>query len=112
MFSPSRLVLVLALAAALSSQAVPQPQAGAQPAIPETPAGRTFKAWFEAFNSGDRAQLDAYLHKYDPAKTLDNDMQFRGMTCGFEHLQIFKSEPLHLEYLAKNCRGGPHALRN
>src|SRR6266852_7169457 len=105
MFSPSRLALVLALAAALAPPTTPHPQAAAQPVIPETPAGRTFKAWFEAFNSGDRAQLDAYFHKYDPSKSLDNEMQFRGMTGGFDLLQIVKSEPLHLEFLVKE-RGG------
>jgi len=101
MFSPSRLALVLALAAALAPQTIPHPQAGAQPATPETPAGRTLKAWLEAFNSGDRALLDAYLHKYDPSKSVENEMQFRRMTGGFNLLQIVKSEPLHLEFLVK-----------
>ena len=99
MFSRSCLALVLALAALLAPQAIPQTPAKAQPTIPETPAGRTFKAWLEAFNSGDRSLLDAYIHKYDPTKSLDNEMQFRGMTGGFDLLQIVKSEPLHLEFL-------------
>src|SRR5256885_7645485 len=43
MFSRLCLALVLGLAAALAQQTTPQTQAGAQPAIPETPAGRTFK---------------------------------------------------------------------
>ncbi len=110
MFSPSRLALVLALAAALSSQAVPHPQAGAQPAIPETPAGRTFKAWFEAFNSCDRALLDAYFHKYDSGKSPDNELHFCGMTGAFDLLQIVKSEPLHLEFLVKEHRGDTQAI--
>jgi hypothetical protein len=103
MFSRSCLASVLGLAAALAQATArpPQPQAGAQPAIPDIPAGRTFKAWLEAFNSGDRALLDAYLHKYDPSKSLDNEMQFRRMTGGFNLLQIVKSEPLHLEFLVK-----------
>ena len=103
MFSRSCLALVLGLAAALAQPTAPppQPQARAQPAIPDTPAGRTFKAWLEAFNSGDRALLDAYLHKYDPSKSLDNEMQFRRMTGGFNLLQIVSSEPLHLEFLVK-----------
>jgi hypothetical protein len=101
MFSRSCLALVLGLAAALAPQMSPQPQAGAQPAIPDTPAGHTFKAWLDAFNSRDRALLDAYLHKYDPSKSLDNEMQFRGMTGGFDLVQIIKSEPLHLEFLVK-----------
>jgi len=101
MFSRSCLALVLALAALLAPQAIPQTPEKAQPAIPDTPAGRTCKAWLEAFNSGDRALLDAYLHKYDPSKSLDNEMQFRGMTGGFNLLQIVKSEPHHLEFLVK-----------
>src|SRR5258707_384981 len=101
MFSRSCLALVLGLAAALALQAIPQAPPQAQPAIPDTPAGHTFKAWFEAFNSGDRAQLDAYSHKYDPGKPVDQEMHFRGMTGGFDLLQIVKSEPLRLEFLVK-----------
>ena len=101
MFSRSCLALVLALAALLAPQAIPQTPAKAQSTIPDTRAGRTFKAWLEAFNSGDRALLAAYLHKYDPSKSLDNEMQFRGMTGGFDLLQIVKTEPLHLEFLVK-----------
>jgi retinol-binding protein 3 len=111
MFSRSCLALVLALAAALAPQAnshpqAPQPQANAQPAIPDTPAGHTLKAWLESFNSGDRASLDAYLQKYDPSKPLDREMQFRGMTGGFDLLQIVKSEPLRLEFLVKGRSDG------
>ena len=100
-FSKSRLALVLALAAALAPQAIPQTPAQAPPAIPDTPAGHTFKAWLDAFNSGDRALMDAYLHKYDPSKPLDNEMRFRRMTGGFNFLQIVNSQPLHLEFLVK-----------
>ncbi len=120
MFSKSCFALVLALAAALALPSAPQPQApqpqapqpqaNAQPAIPDTPAGHTFKAWLEAFNSGDRALMDAYLHKYDPSKSLDNEMQFRGMTGGFNLLQIVKSEPLRLEFLVKERRGETKAI--
>ena len=102
MFSRSCLALVLlGLAAALALLAIPQAPAQAQPAIPDTPAGRTFKAWLEAFNSGDHAQMDTYFHKYDPGKPVDNEMQFRSMTGGFDLVQIVKSEPLRLEFLIK-----------
>src|SRR5712664_1650681 len=106
MFSRSCLALVLGLATALAQPATPHPQAGTQPAIPDTPAGHTLKAWLEAFNSGDRASLDAYLQKYDPGKPLDREMQFRGMTGGFDLLQIVKSEPLRLEFLVKGRSDG------
>ena len=109
-FSRSCFALVLALAAALTPQASPQAPAQAQPAIPDTPAGRTFKAWLEAFNSGDRAQLDAYFHKYDPGKPVDQEMHFRGMTGGFDLLQIVKSEPLRLEFLVKERRSETTAI--
>ena len=112
LFSRSCFALVLALAAALAPQTSPQPQAAAQPqsAIPDTPAGHTFKAWLDAFNSGDRAQLDAYFHKYDPGKPVDQEMHFRGMTGGFDLLQIVKSEPLRLEFLVKERRSETTAI--
>jgi len=111
MFSRSCLSLLLALAAAFVQQTAPQPQA-APPPIPETPAGHTLKAWLDAFNSGDRASMDAYLHKYDPGKPVDREMEFRGMTGGFELLQILKSEPLHLEFLVKERRSETKAIGN
>jgi hypothetical protein len=110
MFSRSFFALVLGLAAALASQAISQTSAPAPPTIPDTPAGHTLKAWLTAFNSGDRAQLDAYLHKYDPGKPVDREMEFRGMTGGFDLLQIVKSEPLHLEFLVKERRSETRAI--
>src|SRR6266849_4517933 len=58
--------------------------ASAQPEFPDTPAGRTLKAWFEAFNSGDRARIEAYIQKFDPARPIDNQMNFRNQTGGFD----------------------------
>jgi len=110
LFSRSCFALVLALAAAFTPQATSQTPTQAQPAIPDTPAGRIFKAWLEAFNSGDRAQLDAYAHKYDPGKPVDQEMHFRGMTGGFDLLQIVKSEPLRLEFLVKERRSETTAI--
>ena len=75
--------------------------ASAQPAFPDTPAGRTLKAWFEAFNSGDRAKMEAYLQKFDPSRPLDGQMGFRNQTGGFDLLSIDKSEPTHIEFRVK-----------
>lgn len=69
--------------------------------IPETPAGHTLKAWLDAFNSGDRATVEKYLKTYDPERSLDNEMSFRGMTGGFIVTQIVKSEPEHIEFMVK-----------
>ena len=75
----------------------------AQPAIPDTPAGRTFKAWLDAFNSADRARVTAYIQKYEPGKTehLDMMMQLRDMSGGLDIVSIDKSEPLHIEFHLK-----------
>ena len=79
----------------------------AQAAIPDTAAGRTFKAFLDAFNSGDRANIEAYYRTYGDTSNPnampppDAQMQFRNMTGGFDVLQIVKSEPLHLEAVVK-----------
>ncbi len=73
----------------------------AQQAIPDTPAGHTLKAWLDAFNSGDRDKEAQYLKAYDPDKSLDDEMRFRGMTGGFDLTQILKSEPQRIEFMLK-----------
>jgi hypothetical protein len=104
------LALVLGLAVAWAQETTPDLRAGKQPTIPDTPVGRTFKAWLEAFNSGDRALMETYFHKYDPSKSVDNEMRSRGTTGGFDLLQIVKGEPLHLEFLVKERRSETTAI--
>ena len=84
--------------------------AGAQQVIPETPAGHTLKAWLDAFNSGDRASEEKYLHRYDPTRSLDDEMRFRGMTGGFVLLQIIKSDLLSVEFMVKEHNGETMAV--
>jgi hypothetical protein len=110
MFYPSCLALVLSLAATWAQHSTPYPQATTQAAIPDTAAGRTLKAWLAAFNSGDRAVMDAYYKKYDPSKSVDDEKRFRDMTGGFDLLKILKSEPLHVEFLVKEKRGDTQAI--
>jgi retinol-binding protein 3 len=109
MFYQSCLPLVLALVTPWVLQTTPATQA-AQPTIPDTPVGRTFKAWLEAFNSGDRGLMEAYCHKYEPSKSVENEMRFRGMTGGFELLKVIKSEPVHLEFLVKERSSDTQAI--
>src|SRR5439155_13626881 len=89
---------------------IPNGQAGAQATIPDTPVGRTFKAWLESFNSRERALMDAYIRKFEPSKSVENEMQFRNMTGGFELLEVVKSEPLHLEFLVKERHSETRAI--
>jgi hypothetical protein len=82
----------------------------AQPVFPDTPAGRTLKAWFDAFNSGDRARMEAYIQKFDPARPIDNQMNFRNQTGGFDLLKIDKSEKTHIEFRVKEKAGSTTAI--
>src|SRR5438445_6271982 len=88
-----RLVPLLLLAAA---RAWPQ-----SPVIPDTPAGRTLHAWLDAFNSGDRARIQAYVAKYDPTQSADGTVSFRERTGGFDLLGVDKGDRLHIEFRVK-----------
>jgi hypothetical protein len=93
-----RLVPILLLAAARAwSQS---------PAIPDTPAGHTLQAWLDAFNSGDRARIQAYYAKYEPTKSADEIVAWRDRTGGYDLLGVDKSDRLHVEFRVKE-RAGP-----
>ena len=114
MFQRACVTLCLSLLIAFLSSSAQQPPTDAHsPAaaqIPDTPAGHTFKAWFDAFNSGDRAVEEKYLQTYDPGKSLDDEMRFRAMTGGFVLLQILKSDLVRLEFMVKDHSGGTIAI--
>src|SRR5258708_24607563 len=99
---PLRLLPIMLLAAACAGTQ--------QPAIPDTPAGQTLQAWLAFFNSGDRARIQAYLTKYEPAKPLDATVGFREQTGGFELLGIDKSDRLHIEFRVKEKASPTNAL--
>jgi hypothetical protein len=97
----SMLMLTLLLPVALGAQT---------PAIPDTPAGHTLQAWLDAFNSGDRERLQAYLAKYDPEKSVDSEAGFRDQTGGFELLGIDKSDRLYIEFRVKEKASPTNAV--
>ena len=72
-----------------------------QTTIPDTPAGRTLRAWLEAFNSGDQARLEAYIHTLDPKQSVEGMTAFRTQTGGFELLSIESSQPLMIKFRVK-----------
>lgn len=80
------------------------------PAVPDTPAGHALQAWLDAFNSGDRARIQAYIAKYEPTKQVDATVAFRNQTGGFQLLGIDKSERLHVEFRVKEMAGPTTAL--
>jgi len=63
--------------------------------FPDTPAARQFSAWLEAFNSGDRAVILKYFEANFPerVKNIDQTMNFRQRTGGFEFKKADESTP-------------------
>jgi CubicO group peptidase (beta-lactamase class C family) len=59
---------------------------GAQTAVLDTAAAKQFAGWLEAFNGGDRVALQKFLDSHAPeqARNIDQEMNFRRMTGGFE----------------------------
>ncbi len=84
----------------------------AQTTIPDTAAGRTLRAWMDAFNSGDRARIEAYVKTVDPSQSVDGMISFRNQTGGFDLLSIESSEPRHIRFLVKEKNGSTTALGN
>ena len=69
--------------------------------IPDTPAGKVLRAWLDAFNSGDRTKMEAYIQTHDPQQSIERMMGFQGQTGGFELLAIESSEPLLIKFRVK-----------
>jgi CubicO group peptidase (beta-lactamase class C family) len=61
--------------------------------IPQTPAGETFAAWLTSFNSADPAQMQAFKDKHRRSGGVEDLMQFREATGGFELLRVEESKP-------------------
>jgi CubicO group peptidase (beta-lactamase class C family) len=66
-------------------------------------------AWLEAFNSGDRAKLKAFVEVYDPERQVEDELEFREKTGGFDLIQIVNSEPTVLTALVKAREAGNFA---
>ena len=56
----------------------------------QTPARKVLDAWFDAFNSGDRAKLLSALQQYAPQRVshIDEELDFRKQTGGFSLVRV------------------------
>ena len=66
-------------------------------AIPDTPAGRAFHAWLDAYNAADSARLEAYAVQYEPAMSVHTQLVFREQTGRWNVASVERSDPRHLE---------------
>src|SRR5690348_4143977 len=97
------LATTVLVGAILANRAIAQSSSSVT--TPNTPVGSVLHAWFDAFNSGDTAQLAAYARQYDPTLDAKAEMPFRDRTGGFQLLAIERSEPRRLEFIAKERAG-------
>jgi hypothetical protein len=81
--------------------------ASANVAVPHTPAGRVLSAFLDAFNSGDRARVTAYLKKYQPkrADLVDHILDVRRDTGGFDLVRIEHAERLAIDFVINGKAG-------
>jgi len=67
--------------------------------VPDTPAGRTLRAFLDAFNSGNHDRIVAYLKEYDPENSADRLISFSSQTGGFTLVSIVQSNPDRLSFM-------------
>ena len=84
--------------------------AGSAPSIPDTPAGHALSGWLAAFNSGDRATYEAFEKAHAPWLQLDEEMQFRERTGGYDLLDISESDKLWIVFRAKERASSAEAV--
>ena len=60
-----------------------------------------FSAWLDVFNSGDRARMQQFLADNAPSLNLDNQMNFRERTGGFELRGLEQATPTSLTGLVQ-----------
>ena len=70
---------------------------------PDTTAGRQFAHWLEVFNRGQREEIQQFLQENEPraAGHLDDQMEFRRMTGGFELKKVEESAAERLTGIVK-----------
>lgn len=84
----------------------------AAPKLPDTPAGRQFSAWLDAFNSGNRETYRRFLESSMPQrlKDLDREMDFRERSGGFEWRKSEDSTPTRFSAIVQE-RGSDQFAR-
>lgn len=72
------------------------------PRIPDTPAGRQFSGWLQAFNEGNRGKLETFLNThFAKPRPVDNALEFREETGGFDLLSINEAGPFKVTGMVK-----------
>ena len=71
------------------------------PPVPNTPVGNALRSWLSAYNSGDKAQIDAFDQSHAPWLTLDQMMKGRARTGGYDLLSVEASGDFWILFRAR-----------
>ncbi len=75
--------------------------ANAQVAMPDTPAGKAFRAWLDAVNSGDRAKIESYKANVNPKESVDILLEISKDSGGFDVISVEDSQRLSIAFKVK-----------
>jgi hypothetical protein len=73
----------------------------AQTGMPATPAGQALRAWMDAYNSEDRARLEAFVRKFEPTISAEALVAFHHANGPIEFVGIEKADNQHIVFQAK-----------
>jgi hypothetical protein len=113
----SATALIVAITASLSLEVLSAPRLAAQtpaaPAhftFPDTPVAKQLEAWLAAFDSGDRATIQAFVAKSMPEGTgadfADQTIQMRGQFGGLDFQKVEESTDVRFVAIAQTRLGG------
>jgi retinol-binding protein 3 len=95
-----RRVHILALVGSL----LPLTARAQSPALPDTPVGAVLRVWLDAFASGDTSRILDFYRRYQPERIPQGPVNSRLGAAGFELVSVEKSEPRHIEFVAREKR--------
>lgn len=78
--------------------------------VPNTLAGQILRAWLDAFNSNDRARIQAFIQKFAPEQSVDMLIQFRASIGRIDLLSITKSDRTRIEFQVKQLTSPKTAM--
>jgi D-alanyl-D-alanine carboxypeptidase len=83
---------------------------GAEIDFPGTPAGRQFSDWLKVFNAADRTGLEKFAERFaERRSSVEQDLEFRDQTGGFDPVRVEESSPTSLTLLVKERDSGRYA---
>ena len=69
--------------------------------VPDTPAGRALGAWFDAYNSDDRARVEAFHKSYALSWPPADTAQWRAETGAYDLLEVYSSDKANVFFRVK-----------